>query len=575
MRRAISWVGAIGSLLLVVGCAIETVVEPRTYDVILRSGTVYDGSGAPGRIADVALAGDRIALVAQNIQGIGREEIDVEGLAVAPGFINMLSHAGVTLIQDGRAMSDVLQGVTLEVLGEGETIAPVNAWLRDWILEHQADSNYDIEWSSMGDYLDYVDELGVAPNVASVVGATTVRLLTTGFDLREVSSEELKQMRALVRNAMEEGALGLGSSLIYGPAVASTTDELIALASIVAEYDGIYISHIRSESNRLTEAVEEVMRIAEQADVRAEIYHLKMAGHDNWHKYDEVVNLIESARRGGLEITANMYTYTAGKTGLDAAMPPWVQVGGYDSWARRLEDPEVRERVALEMTAPSDEWENLYYHAGPEGTLLVDFRNPELRRHIGRTLAGVASDRGVSPEETAMDLVVADGSKVGVVYFLMSEDNVRKQIALPWMSFGSDGGAPTAEGVFLRNNVHPRTYGNFARLLGKYVREEQVIPLQEAIRKLTSLPAENLRIRDRGRLEKGLYADIVVFDPATVTDHATFAEPHQYATGVLHVFVNGEQVVRDGEHTGALPGRAIRGPGWIGGARHRVPGTGR
>ena len=550
--------------MLLVGCAVETVVEMPTYDLILRNGTVYDGTGKPGRAADVALAGDRIAKVAANIQGIGRDEIDVEGLAVAPGFINMLSHAGVTLIEDGRAMSDVLQGVTLEVLGEGETIAPVNQWLRDWIVEHQGDIKYDIAWTSMGDYLDYVDQLGVAPNVASVVGATTVRLLTTGFDLREPSADELKRMRSLVRDAMREGALGLGSSLIYGVAVASTTEELIALAGIAAEYDGVYLSHIRSETNRLTEAVEEVIRIAEEADIRAEIYHLKAAGRDNWHKVDAVVDLIESARARGLDITANMYTYTAGKTGLDAAMPPWVQVGGYDRWARRLEDPEARDRVAMEMRAPGEEWENLYYHAGPEGTLLVDFRNPELRRYVGRTLAEVASDRGTSPEETAMDLVVADGSKVGVVYFLMSEDNVRKQIALPWMSFGSDGGAPTAEGVFLRNNVHPRSYGNFARLLGRYVRDEQLIPLEEAIRKLTSLPAENLRIRDRGRLETGWYADIVVFDPETVTDHATFAKPHQYASGVLHVFVNGEQVVRDGEHTGALPGRAIRGPGWIG-----------
>lgn len=559
----IKWL-AICVCAVLAGCAVDRVVEPQTYDLILRGGTIYDGSGEPGRIADVAISGDRIAFVGEIVSGLGREEIDVRDLAVAPGFINMLSHAGETLIEDGRGMSDVLQGVTLEVLGEGETIAPVNQWLRDWILEHQGDIRYEIPWTSMGDYLDYVDQLGVAPNVASVVGATTVRLLTTGFELRETSSGELKQMRALVRNAMEEGALGLGSSLIYGVAVASTTEELIALASVVAEYDGIYISHIRSETNRVVEAVEEVIRIAEEADVRAEIYHLKIAGRDNWHKYEEVVDLIESARARGLEITANMYTYTAGKTGLDAAMPPWVKAGGYDTWARRLEDPEIRERVALEMRTPGDEWENLYYHAGPAGTLLVDFRNPELRGYVGRTLAEVADERGLSPEETAMDLVVADGSKVGVVYFLMSEENVRKQIALPWVSFGSDGSAPAAAGVFLRNNVHPRTYGNFARLLGKYVREEQVIPLAQAVRRLTSFPAENLRIRHRGRLEKGYYADIVVFDPNKVADRATYAEPHQYATGVVHVWVNGELVVRDGEHTGALPGRAIRGPGWIG-----------
>jgi N-acyl-D-amino-acid deacylase len=557
-------VAIVALLLILSGCAAERAAEGPAYDLVLRSGTVYDGSGERARVADIAISADRVARVAGHVNGVGREEIDVRGLAVAPGFINMLSHAEETLIEDGRAMSDILQGVTLEVLGEGDTMAPIDDFLRAYALEHQGDIKYDIPWTSFGEYLDYIDGLGVSPNVASVVGATRVRLLTMGFDFRQASAEELQRMRGLVREAMADGAVGVGSALIYGVAAASTTEELIALASEAAKFGGVYITHMRSEGDGLVASVREVIRIAEESGARAEIYHLKMAGRENWGKYDDVVALIESARARGVELSANMYTYTAGATGLDAAMPPWVQAGGYEAWSERLKDPQTRARVAKEMASPSDEWENLYYHAGPEGTLLTTFRNPALRRHVGRTLAEVAAERGTSPEETAMDLVVADGSRVGVVYFLMSEENVRKQVALPWMSFGSDGGAPTAEGVFLRNNLHPRAYGNFARLLGKYVREEQVIALEEAVRKLTSLPAENLAIRDRGRLKEGYFADIVVFDPDAIADHATYADPHQYATGVVHVFVNGEQVVRDGQHTGALPGRAIRGPGWTG-----------
>lgn len=544
-------------VLLVTACA------PR-YDIVIRGGTIYDGSGEAPLVGDVAISGDTIAYVGPEAGGQGRIEIDASGLAVTPGFINMLSWATESLIEDGRAQSDIRQGVTLEVFGEGWSMGPLNDEMKVELKERQGDIKYDIEWTTLSDYLEYLVDRGIAPNVASFVGATTVRIHELEYDNRPPTAEELERMMGLVRTAMEDGALGIGSSLIYAPAFYAGTDELIALSRVAAENGGMYISHMRSEGNRLLEAVDELITIAREAGIRAEIYHLKAAGRENWGKLDSVIERVERARAEGLGVTADMYTYTAGATGLDAAMPPWVQEGGHDVWVERLQDPAIRTRVAREMRTPTDEWENLYLAAGPEKTLLVGFKNEELKPLTGTSLAEVASMRGKSPEETAMDLVIEDDSRVGTVYFLMSEDNVKRQIALPWVSFGSDAGAPTTEGVFLESNPHPRAYGNFGRLLGKYVREERVIPLEEAVRRLTTLPASNLRIRRRGSLAAGYHADVVVFDPAVIEDHAVFEQPHQYTTGVRHVLVNGIQVLQDGEHTGARPGRVVRGPGWQG-----------
>lgn len=535
------------------------------YDVVIRNGTIYDGSGGPPIRGDVAVHGDSIVAVGDIGPARGELEIDATGMAVAPGFINMLSWANVSLIEDGRSQGDIRQGVTLEVFGEGSSMGPLNEEMKREMLERQGDIKYDVAWTTLGEYLDHLVERGVSTNVASFIGATTVRIHEIGYEDRPPTPEELGRMQDLVRQAMREGALGVGSSLIYAPAFYADTDELVALASAAGEYGGMYISHMRSEGNRLLEAVDEVIEIARRANVPAEIYHLKAAGEENWHKIDQVVEKIEAARAEGIRITADMYTYTAGSTGLDAAMPPWVQEGGHDAWVERLKDPQIRRRVAQEMKTPTNEWENFYLAAGsPDRILLVGFRQDSLRYLTGKTLAEVAELRGQDPVETAMDLVIQDDSRVSTVYFLMSEENVRKQITLPWMSFGSDAGSYATEGVFLNSSTHPRAYGNFARLLGKYVRDEQIIPLQEAIRKLSALPAENLGIRRRGRLAPGYFADIVVFDPLEIRDNATFEEPHQYATGMHHVFVNGVQVLRDGEHTGATPGRVVRGPGWVG-----------
>ena len=535
------------------------------YDVILRHGTVYDGTGTAPMVADVAIAGDTIAAIGDLSAASGRLEIDVSGMAVAPGFINMLSWATASLIEDGRSQSDIRQGVTLEVFGEGWSMGPWTEAMKLEDLEQQGDITYDITWTTLGEYLEMLERRGVSPNVASFIGATTVRIHELGYQNRAPTEDELSRMQALVRTAMEEGALGVGSSLIYAPAFYADTEELIALAAVAGEYGGMYISHMRSEGNNLLGALEELITIAREANIRAEVYHLKAAGRRNWSKIDAVIARIDSARSNGLAITADMYTYTAGATGLDAAMPPWVQEGGLDEWVARLAEPATRERVVQEMTTPSDAWENLYLSAGtPDNVILVGFKEDSLKYLTGKTLAEVAALRGTSPEETAMDLVIADHSRVGSVYFLMSEDNVKRQIAIPWVSFGSDAGSMTPEGVFLESNPHPRAYGNFARLLGKYTRDEGVIRLEEAVRRLTTLPAENLRIERRGRLASGMYADVVVFDPARIGDHATFAEPHQFAEGMVHVWVNGNAVLRDGEHTGATPGRVVRGPGWTG-----------
>jgi len=532
------------------------------YDVVIRSGRVYDGSGGQSYVADIGIEADRIAAIGK-LDADADLVIDAGGLAVAPGFINMLSWANESLIQDGRSQSDIRQGVTLEILGEGNSMGPLNAAMKQDMRDAQGDIKFDIEWTTLGEYLEYLEQRGISTNVASFVGAASVRIHALGYQDRAPSPGELEQMRELVAQAMRDGAVGVSSALIYAPGFYAKTDELIALAEVAGKYGGMYISHLRSEGNNVLNALNELITTARKANVTAEFYHMKAAGKPNWAKLDAMIEKVEKARAEGLEITADMYNYTAAATGLDAAMPPWVQADGHRAWVARLKDPSIRRRLVREMTTATDEWENLYLLAGsPEKVLLVEFKNPKLRHYIGKTLAEVARLRGKSPEETAMDLVIEDDSRVGTVYFLMSEDNVKKQIKLPWVSFCSDSGSLAPEGVFLKANPHPRAYGSFARLLGKYVREEKVIPLAEAVRRLTSLPAQNLKLDGRGRIEKGYYADVVVFDPEEIADHATFAEPHQYATGMVHVFVNGTQVLRDGEHTGAKPGRVVRGPGW-------------
>ena len=548
------------------------------YDVLIRGGTIYDGSGAAPFVGDVGIVGETVEAVGDLSGATATTVVAAEGLAVAPGFINMLSWATESLIIDGRSQGDIRQGVTLEVFGEGNSMGPMNnamkqEWLDDFVSymgSEEATAEVlggalEVPWTTLGEYLDYLVAEGTATNVASFLGAATPRVHELGYEDRAPTAEELERMEGLVRQAMEEGALGIASSLIYAPGFYADTDELIALTRAAAEYGGMYISHMRSEGNGLMEAVEELVTIAREAGVPAEIYHLKAGGMQNWPKMDQVIARVEEAQAEGLHITADMYTYTAGSTGLDASMPPWVQEGGYDAWAERLRDPDIRARVAREMVTPTNEWENLMRAAGPEGTLLVGFMNPDLRGYTGQTLAEVVEERGTSPQETAMDLVIEDGSRVQVVYFLMSEENVMKQIAIPWVSFDSDAGSMSPEPPFSNFSTHPRAYGNFARLLGKYVREERVISLEEAVRKLTSLPAGNLGIAGRGSLEPGYFADVVIFDPETIIDHATYEDPHQYATGMVHVFVNGAQVLADGEHTGALPGQVVKGPGWTGG----------
>ncbi len=547
--------------LLVSGIALQA--SDSVYDVVIRNGVIYDGSGGAPFNGDIAINGDKIVALGNLAGAKGKLEIDAHGLAVAPGFINMLSWATDSLIVDGRSQSDLRQGVTLEVMGEGESMGPLNASMKKGMLDAQGDIKFPIEWTTLGEYLEFLVRRGVSCNVASFFGATTARIHEVGYADRPPTPAELERMKKLTRHAMEEGAMGVASALIYAPAYYAKTDELIALAKVAAEYDGMYISHLRSEGTDFDGALDEFLRIARDANIRAEVYHLKAAGRANWRKLDGVIAKIEAAQKSGQRITADMYTYAAAATGLDAIMPPWVQEGGYDEWAKRLKDPAIREKLRAEMQSPSDKWENFYVAAGsPENILLVNFRNDKLKPLTGKTLAEVAAMRGTPPIDTAMDLVIEDGSRVGTIYFIMSEDNVRKQIALPWVSFDSDAGSIAPEGVFLKSNPHPRTYGTFARLLGKYVRDEKIIPLAEAIRKLTSLPAANLKLDRRGSLKAGYYADIVIFDPEKIQDHATFAKPHQYSTGVVDVLVNGVPVIKEGEHTGAKPGQVVRGPGW-------------
>jgi N-acyl-D-amino-acid deacylase len=546
------------------GLATAAAATPENFDVVIRNGEVYDGSGAAPILADVGVKGDRIAAIAPHLAGHGKTEIDAHGHAVAPGFINMLAHPEVTFMADGRALSDLMQGVTLEVLGE-DSMGPLTPAMKVLAVQRQGDIKYPITWTTLGEYLEMLERKGISPNVASFVGASTVRVNLLGEADVQPTPRELAAMQTLVRQAMEEGALGLTDALMYAPDSFAKTAEVIALAKVSAQCGGIYTVHMRSEGDHIEQALQETFDIAEASGAPAEIYHLKEAGQDNWGKLDTVIGMIDAERAKGVRITADMYTYTAAATGLDAAMPPWVQSGGLEQWIARLKQPAIRARVAAEMREPHPQgWESYYAGAGPHKTLMLAFKNPALKPLTGKTLAEVARMRGKSPEETAMDLVAEDGSRVAVAYFLMSETNVRRQIALPWMSFASDESAPAPEGVFLLSHVHPRAYGNFARLLGHYVRETHVLSLSEAVRRLTSLPASNLSLKDRGRLAPGVFADIVVFDPATISDRATYDNPAQLATGVEQVLVNGRFALRDGLPTGAATGRVVRGRAWTG-----------
>jgi N-acyl-D-amino-acid deacylase len=535
------------------------------YDLILRGGTVYDGSGGPPYPADVGIRGDRVAAIGDLSEASTSESLDVTGLAVAPGFINMMSWANESLIEDGRSQGDIRQGITLEVMGEGSSMGPLSVEMKRRMLERQGDIRYEVEWTTLDEYLRFLEERGISPNVASFIGSENPRAYVIGYDDREPTAAELEQMRQLVRRAMEEGALGVASSLIYPPGSFADTDELIALAGVAAEYDGLYASHLRSEGAGLLEALDELITIAGQAEIRAEVYHLKASGHANWGLLDDAVAKIEKARAEGLAVTADVYTYPASATGLNVTMPPWVQEGGFAASLERLRDEATRQRIAAQMREESNEWENMWLGSGSaENILLVGFKSEALKPLTGKTLAEVAEMRGQDPRFVAMDLIVEDGSRIETIYFSQSPENLRKKVALPWVSFCTDAASMATEGVFLESNAHPRAYGSLTRVLGRFVRDEGLLTLQEAVRKLAALPAENLRLDRRGRLQEGHFADVVVFDPAAVQDHATFEDPHQYSTGMVHVLVNGVPVVRDREHTGATPGRVVRGPGWSG-----------
>jgi N-acyl-D-amino-acid deacylase len=533
------------------------------FDLILKGGTIYDGSGKAPIVGDVAIKGERIVAVGKGVRGRSVATLNVKGKAVAPGFINMLAHPEESLLVDGRALSDLKQGVTLEVMGE-DSMGPLSPKMQALMTERQGDLHYKVDWATLGQYLQKLEGRGVSVNLASFVGAGTVRTFVLGEGDVQPTPDQLVQMRALVRQAMEEGALGVTTALIYSPNGYAKTPELIELAKESARCGGIYIAHMRSEGDRLIEATEETIAIAKASGAPAEIYHLKAAGKENWGKLDELIRLVDKTRASGTRITADMYTYTAGATGLDAAMPPWVQDGGLETWIARLKDPAQRAKVLADMHDPHPTWENLLAHAGPDKTLLLAFKTPALKPYTGKTLAEVAKLRGESPEDAAIDLVIEDGTRVGVAYFLMSEENVKREVQLPWVSFGSDEAAPAPEGVFLKANSHPRAYGNFARVLAKYVREEKAISLAEAVRKLSAFPAETLSLKDRGRLKPGYYADVVVFDPKTIKDHATYEKPHQLATGVVDVLVNGQFALKDGQATSERPGQFVHGRAWKG-----------
>jgi len=561
MRRVHALLTAV--LLACLGCSSPPAAPPApAFDAIIRGGMVYDGTGSPARRADIGIKSDRITRIGDLSSDSAKTTTDATGRAVAPGFINMLSWATESLLADGRSQSDIRQGVTLEIFGEGSSMGPLNDTMKKRMVEEMGDIKFDITWTTLAEYLKDLERRGVSTNVASFIGATTIREHVIGLEDKKPTAQQLDAMRALVKQEMETGALGIGSSLIYAPAFYASTEELIELCKVAAQYQGKYISHMRSEGNRLVEATGELIRISREAKIPAEIYHLKAAGKANWSKLDAVIAMIEKARAEGLKITADMYNYPAGATGLDAAMPPWVLDGGYQAAFKRLKDPAIRKKIAHAIVTPAKDWENLYLAAGsPDRVLLVEFKSDALKPLTGKSLAEVAKLRGESVTDTIMNLVLEDQSRVGTVYFMMSEDNIRKQLRLPWVSFGSDAGSLAPEPPFTKSSTHPRAYGNFARLLGHYVREEKVIPLEEAVHRLSGLPATNLALDGRGFLREGMFADVVVFDPAQIADRATFEKPHQYAVGMTHVFVNGVQVLKDGEHTGAKPGRAVWGAG--------------
>jgi N-acyl-D-amino-acid deacylase len=549
------------SVALILGWIPSAAAEPPAgFDILIRNGTVYDGTGQPPRHADIGIRGDKIVTVGALANATAKATIDATGLAVAPGFINMLSWSNESLLADGKSQSEIRQGVTTQIMGEGESMGPVNDAIRARMKREQTDIKYEIEWRTLGEYLYFLERKGVAQNVASYVGATTVREYVLGKGDVKPTAEQMERMRRLVESEMRDGALGIASALEYAPAYYADTIELIEMCKVAAKYQGKYISHMRSEGPRLLEGIDEVIRIAREANIPAEIYHFKAAGRDNWPKMDVAVATVEAARKAGLRVTANMYCYTAGATGLDACIPPWAQNGGEIAMRRRLRDPDDRKRIAADLK--KNDWPNFYYNAGsPENILLVGFKKDRLKPLQGSTLGQVAAQRGKDPVETLMDLLAEDESRIGTIYFLMSEENVRKLIPLPWVSFGCDEASQAPEGVFLKSLPHPRAYGNFARLLGKYVRDEKLLPLEAAIHKLTGLPAGNLGLDRRGLLKDGYFADVVVFDPATIADKATYAKPYHYAVGMKHVIVNGVQVLTDGEHTGAKPGKALMGPG--------------
>jgi N-acyl-D-amino-acid deacylase len=540
----------------------STIARAAEFDVIIKNGTIYDGTGGEPQHVDLALRGDRIVGLGDFKTAKAKNIVDATGLAVAPGFINMLSWSTESLIQDGRSQSEIREGVTTEIMGEGESMGPVNNRVREHMVREQADIKYDVTWTTLAEYLRYLEKRGVSCNVASFIGAATIREYVIGFEDKQPTPQQLEQMRDWVRKEMEAGALGIGTALIYPPAFYARTEEIIELCKVAAQYQGKYISHMRSEGNQVMAALDELLRISREAKIPAEIYHLKTAGQQNWNKEDAFLARIEAAQKEGVNVRANMYTYTAAGTGLDACLPPWTEDGGYPALYKRLRDPAMREKIKAEVKIDSDKWENLYIGAGsPDKILLVGFKSEKLKPLTGKTLAEVAKTRGKDAIDTLMDLIAEDESRVGTIYFLMSEENVKKQMAKPWISFCSDESSQAPEGVFLKSNPHPRAYGSFVRVLGKYVRDEKVLTLSDAIRRLSGFPATNLGLDHRGFLKEGMFADVVIFDPATIADRATFDKPHQYAVGMKHVFVNGTQVIKDGEHTGAKPGRALWGPG--------------
>ncbi len=534
----------------------------QEYDTIIRNGMIYDGNGGEPFKGDIGINADTIAFIGDLSKASAKNEVDVKGNAVAPGFINMMGHSEESLIQDGRGQSDIKQGVTTEIFTEF-SMGPLNSKMKMQLKESQADIKYDVAWNTLGEYMNFLEKKGISPNIASFVGTGAVRQYVVGEDNKAPTPAQLDSMKLLIRQAMEEGALGVTNALIYPVDFFAKTDELVALSKEAAKYGGMYTSHMRSEGNKLLEAVEELITISKEAGLPAEIFHLKAGGKNNWSKMDSVIRRVERARNEGQAITADMYTYVAGATGMTSAFPPTLQDGGFGKLRERLRDPKIRKEMAKAMNTDAVDWENLYYGAGgAEYVLLLGFKQDSLKKFTGKTLAEVAKIRSTSPEETAMDLIIQDSTRVGVAYFLMNEENVKKQVSLPWVSFGSDEGSYTTEGVFLKSNAHPRAYGNFARVLGKYSRDEKLMPLQEAIHKLAKLPADNLKLKKRGELKVGHYADIVIFDPAKVKDNATFEKPHQYSEGMIHVFVNGVQILKDDQHTGAKPGRFVKGPGF-------------